>query len=505
MPEYIKTLIPVLVLAVPAFYVGRQLAGALMMQREFTNLRNLWFVVTIAAFLFGNAFLYAGALILVCIYARAARIANLGLFFVLLLAAPLVTMAISGFDIVNRLVDLTHAHVLFVFLLLPILLASGGGGNQRAGGFSAPDFLIVAYVVLMVVLNSRDAEITHALRLATQYTLSTLIPYFAFSRAVTGAADIRKVYLGFVVAALPFALIVAFEMLKGWRLYGVVFAQWGNDFGGYLLRDGMLRGSATASSPIVAGYVLMVAIGCLLALWRPNMSRQIGGAALGILGAGLIATLSRGPWVGTVFLVLVYLATGPNAAANLGRLAIVGIMALFVLPLTSFGARILDFLPFIGTVEHETLEYRKSLFETSWLVIQQNLWFGSTDYRQAPEMQELMQGVGMIDIVNHYIKIALDAGVAGLILFLGFFGSILIGLRRVLKLSAPQDSDFRGYVRATMAILVAILVTIATASSIEYIPIIYMTFGGLGVALIRIAHRERAAARHAVRARQVPV
>jgi O-antigen ligase len=267
----------------------------------------------------------------------------------------------------------------------------------------------------------------------------------------------------------------------------------------------MLRGSATASSPIIAGYVLMVAIGCLLALWRPNMPRKLGGATLAILGAGLIATLSRGPWVGTAFLVLVYLATGPNAAANLGRFAIVGVMALVVLPLTSFGARILDFLPFIGTVEHETLEYRKSLFEVSWRVIEQNLWFGSTDYRQAPEMQELMQGAGMIDIVNHYVKIALDAGVAGLILFLGFFGSILIDLRRVLKFGRPLDSDLRIYVRATMAILVAILVTIATASSIEYIPIIYMTFGGLGVALIRIAHRERAVAARAGRVRQVAV
>ena len=505
MPENIRALIFVLILATPVFYVASRLASALMMRRDFTILRNAWFVVTIAAFLSGNFFVFAGVLIGVCIYARAVRVASVGLFFIMLFAAPLVSIEIGGFDIVNRLIDLNHGRLLVIFLLLPILLSAGGLRNQRAGSYSLPDFLLVTYVLLMIVLDSRDSEFTNALRITTRYTLDVLIPYFTFSRAVTSTADIRKVYLGFVVAALPFALIAAAETLKGWRLYSSAASQWRETGLGYLLRDGMLRGSATATAPIVAGYVIMAAIGCQLAFWRSAVPRQVNGAALAILGAGLIATLSRGPWVGTAFLVLMYFATGPNAAANVGRLAIIAAMALLVLPLTPFGARLLDFLPFIGSVEAGTVEFRQNLFENAMIVIQRHPWFGSVDYRTTPELKELYDYTGKVDIVNHYLKIALDAGVVGLSLFLAFFGSILIGLRRVLKFKVAQDSDMRTYARIMIAILIAILVTIATVSSIEFIPYVYWAFSGLGVALIRIAYRERAAAASAVPVRQVPV
>ena len=40
-----------------------------------------------------------------------------------------------------------------------------------------------------------------------------------------------------------------------------------------------------------------------------------------------------------------------------------------------------------------------------------------------------------------------------------------------------------------MAILIGILVVLATASSIDFIPIVYWSFAGLSVALIRIARK----------------
>ena len=133
----------------------------------------------------------------------------------------------------------------------------------------------------------------------------------------------------------------------------------------YLLRDGVLRANASAGNSIALGFIIMVAIGCVLAIRQSTGSRTYSGIALGILGAGLFASLSRGPWVGTMVLVLVYLAFSPNAVANLARLVVVGAAVLLPLLLTPVGGRLLDLLPFVGTVDSGSVAYRQHLFDNA--------------------------------------------------------------------------------------------------------------------------------------------
>jgi O-antigen ligase len=214
---------------------------------------------------------------------------------------------------------------------------------------------------------------------------------------------------------------------------------------------------------------------------------------LAIFGAGLIATLSRGPWVGAMVLVLVYIVTSPMAVANLVRFAVIGAMVLLPLLLTPFGGRLFDLLPFIGSIDAESLSYRQRLFDSAIPVIERNPWFGSRDFLLTPEMQGMMQGQHIIDVVNTYLAIALNSGLVGLGFFLAIFVTILIGLRRVLKFEVVRKTGLGAYMRASMATLVAILVTIGTVSFIDYISYVCWSFTGLCVALIRIAYQERAA------------
>src|SRR5262249_4057421 len=104
---------------------------------------------------------------------------------------------------------------------------------------------------------------------------------------------------------------------------------------------------------------------------------------------------------------------------------------------------------------------------------------------------------GLMDIVNTYLEIAMKSGLVGLGLFVVFFASIILRLRRVLKFPSIKDVNFIAAVRASIAILIGMLVTIATASSIDFIPYVYWSFAGLCVSLIRIAYREQATARAA--------
>ena len=106
-----------------------------------------------------------------------------------------------------------------------------------------------------------------------------------------------------------------------------------------------------------------------------------------------------------------------------------GAACVFLLLLTPIGDRIINLLPYVGSEENTvTADYRTKLLENSWIVIQRNPVFGSVDYLETPEMQEMIQGQGIIDVVNTYIQVALNTGLVGLGLFVLFFAAVLAGL-----------------------------------------------------------------------------
>lgn len=500
--EKIKALIFVLAFATAAFYVAGKIAQDVIARREFLAWRNIWIATTIATFLSGNYFLFAAILAAICIYANSVGVASVALYFVLLLAAPIINITIGGFAGVGAFLSINNSVVLSLMLLAPIMFRQKPSSRASVAAFAGPDRLIICYVLLLVLLEFRKGEITSVARSSIQFGLNILVPYFAFSRAVTTMTEFRKVFLAYVVAVLPLSLISVVEMLKSWRLYGSVFQEWGGTEGaGYSGRNGLLRAGATSEGPIGFGFVAMVAIGCLLPLLHTIRSRRYARLALAMLIGGLFAALSKGPWLGTVVLFLVYSALGSGAVASLGRLGLAGAAVGLGLLLTPVGTQIIQMLPGAGG-DAGSVEYRQRLIENSMRVVEKNFLLGSVDYLETPEMQELVTGQQMVDVVNSYISVALNSGIIGLGLFVGFFVAVLSGLWRVLNVRTVQEMEFKPYARASIAILIGILLTIATVSSIDFVPYLYWSFAGLCVALVRIGQQEGVAATRAAFARR---
>ena len=150
------------------------------------------------------------------------------------------------------------------------------------------------------------------------------------------------------------------------------------------------------------------------------------------------------------------------------------------------GDRVINLLPFIGNVETGNIDYREKLLENSITVIGRNPLFGSVDYLSTREMQEMLQGEGIIDLVNTYIQIGLRHGLVGLGLFLGVFFGILFGIYRCRKNIPDKTSELYLLGRSLFATLSAVLVIIFTVSSIGAIPLVYWSLAGIGVAYISI-------------------
>jgi len=271
-----------------------------------------------------------------------------------------------------------------------------------------------------------------------------------------------------------------FEVAKPWLLYAnltnVLDVRW--NFGGYMFREGSLRATVSTGHSIVLGYVMVVGLGIQLALrsWFPSGASWW--AITLLLGAGLLASVSRGPWVGAAAMIAFSVAMAPKASTNLARLSFATVILGAIAMATPFGSKIIAVLPFIGTTDSESVIYRQQLLQVSWNVLMLNPMLGSPSFLDNAAMEQLRTGEGIIDIVNSYLGVALGSGFVGLGLFVGAFATSAIRLRSGLLRVRREEGydDIMG--RALLGALIGALVTIYTVSSINVIPVIYWCLAG---------------------------
>ncbi|CAI3803274.1 hypothetical protein GLGCALEP_03324 [Pseudomonas sp. MM221] len=491
MPEHFRALIVILFLASVVFLLARRPATDLIPLGDFKRRRNLWFLLTVLAFVSHSFWLYLGAGAVILFVAARREHNPMALFYMLLFLIPPASVQVPGFGVVNYLVDLNHIRLLTLCVLLPAALELRRQGDTLRFGRTWADKLLAAGLVLMSVLYLRETTLTDTLRQALYLYVDVFLPYYVASRGLRQVSDFKDTLLAFVLASFVLALIAVAEYVRHWLLYSALVDAMGVPWSmsGYLSRGGALRASATTGQAIALGYVMSVAIGLFLFVQgyvRRPLQRAMGAL---LLAAGLFAPLSRGPWIGVVVIVVVFIALGKGAVKRLTLLAAAGMLALPLLTIVPGGEKVLDLLPFIGNLEKENITYRERLMDNSWIVIQQNPLFGSFDFRNTPEMQSMIQGEGIIDIVNTYINLALRVGLVGLGLFVAFFAVVLLGIRKAMRSFADKDDERRQLGRVLLATLIGILVIIFTVSSITFIPVVYWSIAGLGVAYIQMVRR----------------
>lgn len=495
MPEHLRALIVILVLASAVFAFAHRPACALIKPADYTLRRNLWFVLTLAAFLAHNFWVYVFIAIPVLIYANLRETNPAALFFSILFVLPMVTVPISGMGLINVFFHLSHARLLELFILLPAFLVLIRRNDTLAFGRTWPDKLLTAYMALTVILYLRETSITDTFRQAFYMFIDVFLPYYVISRSLKNMQAFRVALLSLAVAIMVLALIAVFEGLKHWLLYHALIAVFGlQGTLEYLGRGGSLRAVATAGHSIALGYLMDIGLGLYLYLQQFIRNKLIRWLGMGLLVTGLIASLSRGPWIGALLLIAVFIATGRNALPKLIAMLMTMVMVLFLFALLPGGEKVTNLLPFIGKTDATTIEYREHLIDTSMIVIKRNPWFGSVDYLATPEMESLRQGEGIIDIVNTYIQVTLEVGLVGLSLFVGFFVSTFLGIYRNMRSIRDKKSEEHLLGRALLATTLTVMLIIFTVSSIAIIPIMYWSVAGLGVAyaqMVRKTARER--------------
>lgn len=477
----------ILIFATAVFYLARRSKVIFEAQNQrFQPRKRLWLFFTLAAFFAQSFWIYALVVGAGLVATRAREPNPASLFYFLLFLMPAASIPIPGFGVVNYLFELNHIRLLSLLLLLPAWLKLRHSAAVPRFGKLGPDKVLAGYLLLLASLMfARSPSMTAALRSVFELFVDVFLPYFVFSRAVRDMRGFRDVISSYVIAAAIIGVVGIFEVTRHWLLYAPVVGVLGLDWGysGYLGREGMLRASASTGQPIALGFAMVVAMGFYYFLI--NGKTREGGVFGALLAGGVVAPLSRGPWVGFAAMVLAVVGTGRQAVSKLMKLFFVTALVFGLLAALPGGQRIVAFLPFVGSVEMGSVDYRQRLIDNSLIVIGRNPLFGSANFLETPEMQEMMQGQGIIDVTNTYLAIALSYGLSGLFLFVTFFVGIMWAIYRGLKRHRGDD-DERLLGQSLLGVLVAMLTTLATVSSITVIPTIYWSVAGLAVAYVQL-------------------
>lgn len=492
MPEHLRALIIILLLAIFIFTFAKKTVESLISPQQFKRWRNAWLIITLIVFLAGNFWAYAlvSALFLWFISKREKN--KFALFFVLLFAVPRISADIPGFGLVNFLFSIDYVRLLSLTILLPAYLSLRKKSDTLAFGKNWPDKLLLVYLILDVVLLMRDTSFTDAMRGGLYNFTDAFLPYYVASRGLKNFQQLKEVIIAFALASLLASVIAIFEYSKFWLLYSslgdALNIKW--DMGKYLGRGTDLRALSSLGQPIVLGYVMVVAFGFYLCIAKSIKSRILRLLGLALILGGLFTSLSRGPWVGAAALIIIFIVTGPHA---IKRLSMSLVAVLLVVPLLGNipgGKKIMNLIPFIGSTEKETIDYRSKLLDGAFIVFKRYPMLGSVKYRDELANLDLTQGEGIVDVVNSYIDVVLEYGLVGLSLFLGFFWLVLLSIYRSMKKVADKKSEVHLFGRTLLSCLLAILVIIFTVSSIGIIPIIYWAIAGLGVAYARLVRTQ---------------
>ncbi len=488
MPEHLRALVAILAIALATFWLAaKPMCAVIMATDDYRRRRNAWFGMTLAAFLTGNFWLYVFVSGALAAWYGARDRSPLALYCLLILVIPQdIAHELPGVGPVRYLFLVDHVRVLNLVLLLPLALRLRKTERRESSPqFRLPDLLVIGLILFMVFCEALNASLTGTIRTAFNLGIDIWLPYFVASRALRDSRDFREMAGALVLCCWLVGTLAAYEAMSRWLLYFSLRGELGLQPSFYAVRGvSAIRAQVSATQPIVLGYLLVVGLGMLhyvAPLLRPKSGAWLAGIGA---TAGLLGSLSRGPWVGAVAMLLANVSLGPARVRRVAMLLGVGGLALTLLLLSPYGQLFLDVLPFIGEIDSGSVDYRVQLFDVSIEVFRQNIWLGDVNFLGNPLLEQMRQGQGIIDMVNTFLQIALGYGVVGVTLFCGAFLAAFRAVWRVRRLRL-DDAEVERLGRTLLVTLVGILVMIATVSGIGVVPTVYWLIIGASIGYSR--------------------
>ena len=409
--------------------------------------------------------------------------AHFGAIYVFgLITLPLVSQPVTIASI--YLFDFSFVDAWTVAALIGFL----AGGHSRQSRSSAADALVGIIIIVIYLATIRETSSTNALREFFNFILSYVLPYYIISRSVHGALQTRSVMLALAGSAVVLSTLSVYEATHTWPIYRGIWAHYGIELdkaANVKMRGGVMRSAGPYSEPLSFAFAMTIGLVALLSIRQELQKRWHYALLCAVVVAGLIAPQGRGAWIGALGALFVLDLYRRNYRRLTIKAVLIGIAGVIALAVAATNNRVAVMLGL--TAEGQgTLDYREQLLTRGIEEFWKNPLFGDAIGDVLSNMRDLIQGEGIVDLVNGYLHIALISGAVGLFMII----LSLVGVASLFLRARKADRTPR-ILRDTTAFAFASLIAIAfmmTGMSIFGRPLIILFIViACGVGASRIA------------------
>ncbi len=405
--------------------------------------------------------------------------AKIATFWMAIILFVPIHLELGGVGGINSFLSLDHFKIAAVVLLIPAAFSLPDRKAERRPGSLLLDIAVLSYPLFNIALTAPSVSLTGTVRSLVVMALDIVLPYFVLTRGLRSWADLKYVLVRFLAACMFAAAVGLLEFAVQRNIYSDLQWAFGTKWSltHTLMRGSVIRVQAMTSQPILFAAQLMLTLGLWWAVARETTGRKGLSRLVDLaLIAVLVFTFSRGPWLGALVFALTLLALTRLKPGVVAAGLVVGAGAIVTVKLAGLDESIMTGLKVVfGSTQEDagSIEYRSRLLDTAIALVKQSPWVGVPNY--AAQMQSLVQGEGIIDLVNTYVGVALNSGLIGIALYLlPFVVSLAMLFRRLRVGSLRYSAEETRYHRVVVALLVGFLLTIFTTSSFERLPFLMM-------------------------------
>jgi len=329
--EHVKILIVITVFGLLGFSLAKKIYAESIGQVQFNYWRNAWLLVISAACLASNYWLFTGFVMAFGWYS-VGKLKDRAIFLYLFLlpALPMLSNELPGFAGIRMIFEFSYPRILSLAILLPLFFRYKNKILPLRR--TATDQYFLMFIIFLIMLSwTRSESITDSLRSMLYVVTDYILPYFVVSRLIDDTKKLQTAFIAIITSVAILASVNIVEHFKYWFVYQELYQSLNISYGGFsaysMVRDGMLRTSSVFASPIVFGYIAVIVLGFFSGVQvKKGVYYKI---LFLLLLSALVTPLSRGPWVGFIVLIVIFIWYGPRSSSNLMKLIGYGTLSFY--------------------------------------------------------------------------------------------------------------------------------------------------------------------------------
>ncbi|MBE7636397.1 hypothetical protein GUA87_06035 [Sneathiella sp. P13V-1] len=334
-------------------------------------------------------------------------------------------------------------------------------GRFRGMRGNLADVLMLVYWVWLLAANIIENQSLDYLTRAIGELLDLILIYFVARLSLQREVDFKQLVVVLSVLAIYIGALAAYEAVTGSTFYKqfLQYRPWVTVFGEVEIekRLGFYRATVSESIHIYFGITMSIIGGLLVTLHTMTRKKLLTLVGIAFAYLGVVSSFSTGPWIAALSFLL--FRQMKNHTAKIKPLLLTGLALLSILHLIS--ERGIHYVGSYLGLNSATAWYRGRLIDVAFSELG-SYWLFGYGSNLPHYWGGMVDGRPIIDIVNHYILVAVYGGLMALVLFLSI---TWLAYRNIFKLklhTLPKKERYVGF--SLIAILFSLNVAMLSVS-----------------------------------------